>query len=112
MADEVKNEKSESASVTPEVKKTASKDAKPKTKKPNKVGAFFKKIGKFFKECKVELKKIVWASAPSTLKNTVLVTIVILLFAAVLFGLDLLFRDVIIDWLGKIPTLIANLGWG
>ena len=58
MADE-KKEIVESASATPEVKKTASKDAKPKAKKPNKVGAFFKKIGRFFKECKVELKKIV-----------------------------------------------------
>ena len=111
MADE-KKEIVENASAAPEVKKTASKDAKPKAKKPSKVGAFFKKIGRFFKECKVELKKIVWSSPSSTLKNTILVTIVIVLFAAVLFGLDVLFRDVIISWLGKIPTLISNLGWG
>ena len=106
MAEELKKE--DTAVAPSKEKKTASKDAKPKQKKPNKFVGFFKKIGKFFKECRIELKKIVWASPSATLKNTILVTVVILLFAALFFGLDKLFNTMINDWLGSIPTIIAN----
>lgn len=109
MADEMKKN-AEMASA--EAKKTASNEAKPKQKKPNAFVNFFKKIGKFFKECKIELRKIVWPTFSSTLKYTALVTVAIVLFTVVFFGLDVLFRDVLLRWLGKIPMLIANLGWG
>ena len=107
MAEEVKKE--EAAVATSEDKKAVAKDAKPKQKKPSKFIGFFKKIGKFFKECKVELKKIVWASPSATLKNTILVTVAILLFAALFFGLDWFFNKLINSWLGYIPVIIRNL---
>lgn len=85
-----------------ETKKTAPKEAKPKEKKPG----FFKKIGKFFKDCKSELKKIVWASLSSTTKNTILVVVTIIIATALFYGLDQLFNTAIIDWLG---TLYRNI---
>ena len=112
MADKVRKDTEQTTAVSSEDKKTASKETKPKEKKPGALSRFFQRIGRFFKESKVELKKIVWASPSSTVKNTVLVTVVIVLFAAVFFGLDTLFRDVIIEWLSKIPMLFENLFWG
>ena len=90
-----------------EGKKTTSKESKPKQKKPNPVVKFFKKLWKFFRECKSELKKIVWASPSSTLKNTIIVTIAIIVFAAFFFACDWLFRDVLIAGLCKIPEWIG-----
>ena len=106
MTEEIKNDASV-AVETKEDKKTPSKDSKPKQKKPNPVVKFFKKIGKFLKECKSELKKIVWASPSSTLKNTVIVTVAIVIFAAFFFVCDWFFRDIIISGLCKIPELIG-----
>ena len=103
MADETKKE------VAAETAKTATKTAKTEKKKPNKFVGFFKKIGKFFKECKVELKKIVWASPSATTKNTILVTVAILLFAAIFLGLDTLFNALLNRWLPSIPRFFA--GW-
>ena len=105
MAEEIKKDTAV-ASASEEEKKTASKETKPKQKKPNPIVKFLKKIGKFFKECKSELHKIVWASPSSTLKNTIIVTIAIVIFAAFFFACDWLFRDVIIEALCKIPELI------
>lgn len=90
-----------------EEKKTASKESKPKKKKPNPFVTFFKKIWKFLRECKSELKKIVWASPSSTLKNTIIVTIAIVVFAAFFFACDWLFRDIVIAGLCKIPEWIG-----
>ncbi len=88
-----------------EKKKTAQKAAK----KPNAFVNFFKKIGKFFADCRVEMKNIVWSSPSSTLKNTILVTIAVIVFTAVFYGLDFLFRDILIGWLQDLPRYITNL---
>lgn len=96
MADEMNS--NAQTSVSEEKKKTAPKEAKPKEKKPG----VFKRLGKFFKECKSELKKIVWASIPSTTKNTILVVVTIVIATAVFYGLDQLFNTAIIDWLGSL----------
>lgn len=108
-ADKLKKS-AESAPAATDEKKTAPKEAK--QKKPNAFVNFFKKVGKFFKECKLELKKIVWATPSSTLKNTAMVTVAIVVFAVAVFGVDSLFRDVVLKYLGKIPLWIANLTWG
>lgn len=83
-------------------KKTASKAAKPKEKKPN----IFKRFGKYLKECKSECKKIVWAPLPATVKNTVMVVVTIIICTLVLWGLDRLFQTAIIDWLGNLYRAI------
>ncbi|MBQ8398554.1 MAG: preprotein translocase subunit SecE [Clostridia bacterium] len=106
MAEDIKKDATV-ASGSEEEKKTASKEPKPKQKKPNPVLKFFKKIGKFLKECKSELKKISWASLSSTLRNTIIVTVAIVIFAAFFFVCDWLFRDIIIEGLCKIPELIG-----
>ena len=41
-----------------------------KTKKPNAFSAFVKKTTKFLKDCKGEIKKIVWPTKEATVKNT------------------------------------------
>ncbi|MBQ9468297.1 MAG: preprotein translocase subunit SecE [Clostridia bacterium] len=93
---------SEATENTEDEKKTASKVSKPKEKKPN----VFKRFGKFLKECKSERKKIVWATLPSTVKNTIMVVVVIIICTAVLWGLDKLFQTAIIDWLGDLYRAI------
>jgi preprotein translocase subunit SecE len=100
MAEELKNN-SEAAEVTEDEKKTASKDSKekkPKNKKPN----IFKRFGRYLKDCKSETKKIVWATFPSTVKNTIMVTVTIVICAAAFFGLDKFFNVLITDWLVKL----------
>jgi preprotein translocase subunit SecE len=108
MTEEIKD--TTATSESKEETKTASKETKPKKKGPNPVVTFFKKIWKFFKECKSELKKIVWASPASTLKNTIIVTIAIIVFAAFFFACDWLFRDIVIAGLCKIPEWIGLVG--
>ena len=108
MTEEIKD--TTATSDAAEGTKTASKESKPKKKKPNPVVTFFKKLLKFFKECKSELKKIVWASPSSTLKNTIIVTIAIVVFAAFFFACDWLFRDIVIAGLCKIPEWIGLVG--
>ena len=58
MAEELKTT-SESTAVAEDAKKTAPKEQKTKQKKPN----IFKRFGKYLKECKSEVKKIVWAKS-------------------------------------------------
>ena len=55
-----------------EEKKTNSAPAKPVTavKKDDTKPGFFKRIGKWFREMKSELKKVVWPSGKETMKNT------------------------------------------
>lgn len=47
---------------------------KKKNKKPN----VFKRIGKFFRECKSEMKKVTWLSGKETFKSSVIVVVVTL----------------------------------
>ena len=69
MAEEKKVSKAPAKAVTA-VKKD---DAKP---------GFFKRVGKWFREMKSELKKVVWPNAKS-LRNNVLVSIGMMLVSAV-----------------------------
>ena len=69
-----------------------------KEKKPN----VFKKIGRFFKELKSEISKVVWPSAGQVVNNTVTV-LVIALICSVFIG--------IIDWLFKTGvSLLMKIG--
>ena len=63
------------------------------TKKENGFVRFIKKAGKFFKDCKGEIKKIVWPTPKTVFKNVVLVTIIIL--ALFIFLLDTVFMNLL-----------------
>ncbi|MBE7025177.1 MAG: preprotein translocase subunit SecE [Ruminococcaceae bacterium] len=52
---------------------------------------FFSRIGKFFKDLKAEIKKVIWPSKKQLINNTGVVIIVILLVGIGIWILDLLF---------------------
>ena len=66
-----------------EVKKVENKN-----KKPSKVGAFFKGIGRKFKETFSELKKVTWPKFGEVVKKTGIVLAVTAAFLLVVFGID------------------------
>ena len=49
---------------------------------------FFKRIGKWFREMKSELKKVVWPTAKQTTQGTIVAIVVMVIFAIVLWGFD------------------------
>ena len=55
-------------------------------KKPN----IFKRSGRFFRDCKNEIKKIVWPTPKSVFRNMGVVLVVIVLIGLFIFALDLL----------------------
>ena len=55
------------------------------------VKRFFQRIGRFFKETKSELKKVVWPSRKQTKSNTMVVIVVVAVCAIVLIALDFIF---------------------
>ena len=66
-----------------EVKKVENKN-----KKPSKVGAFFKGIGRKFKETFSELKKVTWPDFAKVVKQTGVVIGVVLAFLVVITAFD------------------------
>ena len=75
-----------------EEKKTNAAPAKAATavKKDTTEPGFFEKIGKWFREMKSELKKVIWPT-PKALRNNTLVSVVVMVASAlVLWGFDLL----------------------
>lgn len=75
-------------------KKTAAekKAAAPKKdKKPGKFSAAVKNSGKFFRDVKSEIKKIVWPAPKSVFKNTGVVLVAIIISGIFIFGLDSIF---------------------
>ena len=79
-------------------KKAAPAAAQTQTKKTSffgKVKNFFKGIGKYFKDTKSELKKVVWPSKKDVKTNTITVILVVAAAAIVLIVLDLIFGGAI-----------------
>ena len=70
------------ASYTPAKAVTAVKkdDTKP---------GFFKRVGKWFREMKSELKKVVWPTLPQVVKNTGIVMAMVILVAVFIGVVDL-----------------------
>ncbi len=64
-------------------------------KKSNAFVRFFKRIGKFFKDCKGELKKIVWPTPKSVFKNTGVVLVTIIVLGLFVFLLDTGFMNLL-----------------
>ena len=58
-----------------------------KVENPQKLG-LFKRIKKWFREMKSELKKVVWPTAKQITNNSLVVLVVIFVSAVVLWGFD------------------------
>lgn len=69
--------------------------AKNKSKKQNKFMSFIKKAGKFFRDTKAELKKIVWPTRKTVFKSTGVVLVTIILLGLFVSGMDLLFMNLL-----------------
>ena len=63
--------------------------------------AFFRKIAKFFRDCKGEVKKIVWPTPKAVFKNTGIVLVTILILGLFVFALDTGFM--------KLLSLVMNV---
>ena len=66
-----------------------------KAKKENGFVRFMKKAGKFFRDCKGEIKKIVWPTPKATFQNTGVVLVTILVVALFVFLLDTVFMNLL-----------------
>ena len=64
-------------------------------KKENAVAAFFKRVAKFFRDCKGEIKKIVWPTPKATFKNTGVVLVTIVVVTLFVFLLDTVFMNLL-----------------
>ena len=63
----------------------------PKTavqKKPDEKPGMFKRLGKWFREMRSELKKVVWPTPKQTVNNTVAALVVMVISAIVIWGFD------------------------
>ena len=71
---------------------TAAADDKAKEKAPAKVKkdkvSIFKKLGKFFRECRSEMKKIVWYSREQTIRSSIVVIVFIIIIGVIVSALD------------------------
>lgn len=65
------------------------KPAKEKAKKPNAFVRFFKRIARYFREMKSELKKVVWPSGKQLVNNTVVVLVAVLIVGIIVCLFDL-----------------------
>ena len=61
----------------------------------DKVKNFFKGIGKYFKDTKSELKKVVWPSKADIKTNTVVVLVTVAIAAVVMIALDAIFGGIL-----------------
>lgn len=57
-------------------------------KKEDKKLGFFKRIGKWFREMKSELKKVVWPTPKQLVNNTGIALVVMAVAAVILWGFD------------------------
>ena len=75
-----------------EEKKTNAAPAKAVTavKKDDTKPGFFKRVAKWFREMKSELKKVIWPTGKQLFNNTLISVIVMVASAIVLWGFDLL----------------------
>ncbi len=72
-------------------KKPVEKKPAEKKKKENRFSKALKSAGKFFRDVKNEVKKIVWPTPKSVFKNTGIVLVAIIISGLFISGLDSLF---------------------
>ena len=85
-----------------EEKKTNTTPAKAVTavKKDDAKPGFFKRVGKWFREMKSELKKVVWPTRKQLVNNTVVSVVVMLISALGVWGFDQIARLLVQGLLG------------
>lgn len=67
----------------------AGKTSKPKKDKPkDKKPGFFQRLGKFFREMRLELKKVAWPSRAETLKKTGIVIVCVIIVGVIVWIFD------------------------
>ena len=71
------------------------KPAKSKDKKPNAFVSRVKSIGRYFREMKSELKKVVWPSRKQVIRNTIVVIAVVLVIGVLIWVFDWLAAAVV-----------------
>lgn len=84
-----KDQNSEAAKKVADAEKASKKKSAKKDGKPNIFVRAIKAIGKFFKDLKGEIKKIVWPGAKLVLKNTGIVLVVVLIVGVAIWAVDL-----------------------
>ena len=57
-------------------------------KKDDSKPGFFKRVGKWFREMRSELKKVIWPTGPALIKNSAISLGVMLVSAVLLWGFD------------------------
>lgn len=72
-----------------------SDEKKGEKKNPNSIAAWGRKVMKFCKDCKGELKKIVWPTPKATFKNTGVVLVTIIVLGLFVFLLDTVFMNLL-----------------
>jgi preprotein translocase subunit SecE len=65
------------------------------TKKENFFAKTSKSTSKFFRDCKSEIKKIVWPTPQAVFKNTGVVLVTIFVIGLFIFGLDTLLMNLL-----------------
>ena len=65
------------------------------TKKENGFVRFIKKAAKFIRDCKGEIKKIVWPAPKNVFKNVGVVLVTIILLGLFIFLLDTVFMNLL-----------------
>ena len=100
MADLEKNVAEATEAVAEKAKKEKTKKATPKK---NKMG-LFKRIAKFFKDYKSELKKVVWLSPKTTAQYTGMVLVMMIIVSAFIGVLDVAFSQLL-----KLVSGLINL---
>ena len=64
-------------------------------KSENGLVRFAKRVTKFFRDCKGEIKKIVWPTPKATFKNTGVVLVTIIAVTVLVFLLDTVFMNLL-----------------
>ena len=68
--------------------KTGSKKPVKKGKKKASFGSILKKIGRFFKDVVVELKKVTWPTRKNLISYTIAVIVFVSIMMAIIYGID------------------------
>lgn len=87
--------KAATAAAQTQSDKPKKNDGKKKVSFFDKVKNFFKGIGKYFKDTKSELKKVVWPSKADVKTNTIVVLVTVAIAAVVMIALDAIFGGIL-----------------
>ena len=93
----VETEPSVAEEVVPKSKKKKTKK-KSKGDKPNIFVRIGRRLAKFWRDYNSERKKISWKPWPEVCKSALIVVVTVVIFAAVIFGMDTVFHS-LFEWL-------------